>query len=115
MRETLVFLSLIGDSGLHPHTRYAHWFLNSLYLISATAIVYSLFALFRPVRYLFRTQPKEREEARQICAVCRWCLAMFPSTGCPVKIPDQTNAAQNPQRRQNETAGQHYKRRREQP
>ena len=51
VRETALFLAYIGNTALKPHTRYARWFLDSLYLISSVGVLYSLFALFRPVRY----------------------------------------------------------------
>jgi phosphatidylglycerol lysyltransferase len=63
---TLRFLSLNGDARLVPHTHYAQWFLFSLYLISASAVVYAGFALFRPVIYQLRTLPRERAIAAQI-------------------------------------------------
>ncbi len=66
---TLEFLSLRGDPTLPPHTRYAEWFLNSLYLMTSAAFVYSLYAVFRPVLYRFRTHPHEIERAHQILAV----------------------------------------------
>ncbi|MCE5251046.1 phosphatidylglycerol lysyltransferase domain-containing protein [bacterium] len=66
IRETLLFFSLQGDPGIVPHTHHAQWFLDSLYLVTVTALVYSLFTLFRPVIYIFRILPGERELARQI-------------------------------------------------
>ena len=66
IRHTFAYLSLSGDIHLVPHTRYARWFLNSLSLITMTAIVYSLYAIFRPVFYRFRTLPQEREQASEI-------------------------------------------------
>ena len=60
IHRTTLFLTLVGDPSLVPHTRYALWFLDSLYLIVSTAIGYSLFALFRPVAYRFGTLPHER-------------------------------------------------------
>ncbi len=66
VRRTLLFLSLIGDPQVTPHTRYARWFLNSLYLMTATAIGYSVFAIFRPVVYHYRTLPQERALAKEI-------------------------------------------------
>ena len=68
IHRTLLFLSLIGDPRIAPHTRSAHWFLESLYLITITAIGYSVFALFRPVIYQFRTLPRERALAAEIAA-----------------------------------------------
>lgn len=63
---TLRLLSLGGDTGLVPLTGYGHWFLDSLYLITITAVVYSGIALFRPVIHQFRTLPRERAMAREI-------------------------------------------------
>lgn len=69
VRRTLLFLSLVGDPHIVPRTHYAQWFLDSLYLMTATAIGYAGFALFRPVIYQFRTLPHEREWARQLLAM----------------------------------------------
>ncbi len=63
---TLRLLTLQGDLRLVPHTHYAHWFLMSLYLISGTALLYSGFALFRPVIHEYSTLPRERRHARGI-------------------------------------------------
>jgi len=68
LRHTLLFLSLAGDPQVVPQTHYAHWFVDSLYLITVAAIGYSLFALFRPVNYQFRTRPRERALAAEIVA-----------------------------------------------
>jgi len=65
---TLRFLSLSGDPRLVPHTHYAQWFLFSLYLMTFSAVLYSGFALFRPVIYQFRRLPRERAMAREIVA-----------------------------------------------
>lgn len=63
---TFRFLSLTGDPRLVPHTRYALWFLNSLYLVGIAAVIYSAFALFRPVIYRLRILPRERMWAVEI-------------------------------------------------
>jgi phosphatidylglycerol lysyltransferase len=63
---TLRFLSLSADPHLVPRTHYAHWFLDSLYIMTSAAIVYSGFALFRPVIYRFSVVPRERALARGI-------------------------------------------------
>jgi len=65
LRETLTILAL-GDPPLVPHTRHALWFLDSLKLVTITALVYSLAMLFRPVVYRYRTHPREREHAEAI-------------------------------------------------
>jgi len=66
IHRTLLFLFLVSDPQIVPHTRYAHWFLDSLYLMTITAMGYSIFALFRPVIYKFRTLPQERAIATDI-------------------------------------------------
>jgi phosphatidylglycerol lysyltransferase len=66
IHRTLLFLTFIGDAQLVPHTRYAAWFLDSLYLISAAAVLYVGFALFRPIIYRFHTLPHERLRAQAI-------------------------------------------------
>jgi phosphatidylglycerol lysyltransferase len=60
VNTTFHYLILIGDPELIPRTRYARWFLDSLYMISIMAIVYSIFSVFRPVIYKYRTLPRER-------------------------------------------------------
>jgi phosphatidylglycerol lysyltransferase len=70
VRRTLLFLSLVGDPGIVPHTRYAQWFLDSLYLMTVTAIAYSGLVMFQPVVYHFRTLPQERFRAKEITGQC---------------------------------------------
>lgn len=66
IQRTFLFLSLVGDPQIVPHTRYALWFLDSLYLITGTAMAYAAVAVFRPVVYRFRTLPHEREQAARL-------------------------------------------------
>jgi phosphatidylglycerol lysyltransferase len=66
IHRTLLFFSLAGDPALTPHTRYAHWFLDSLYLMSITAFSYAGFALFRPVIYQYAMLPHERTLATHL-------------------------------------------------
>lgn len=66
VHRTVEFLALQGDPQIVPHTHYARWFLDSLNLITLTAFGYSLFALFRPVLYRFRTVPHEHALAAEI-------------------------------------------------
>jgi phosphatidylglycerol lysyltransferase len=68
VKQTLSFLSLAADPKVVPRTRYARWFLDSLNLITLAAMVYALFAVFRPVVYRFRTLPHERKHAEDITA-----------------------------------------------
>jgi phosphatidylglycerol lysyltransferase len=66
--KTFSFLTLVGDPELVPHTNYARWFLDSMYVISITAIAYSIFALYRPAIYTFRILPGERYIAKELAA-----------------------------------------------
>jgi phosphatidylglycerol lysyltransferase len=69
IRQSLqqAFLALsFQSSNLVPQTRYAQWFLHSLWVITVTALVYSLFSLFRPVLYRFSSENGERAEATAI-------------------------------------------------
>ncbi|MGH7885293.1 MAG: bifunctional lysylphosphatidylglycerol flippase/synthetase MprF [Thermodesulfobacteriota bacterium] len=64
--RTIQFLSLVWDTGLVPKTRYAAWFLDSLSLLSLTAIIYAVFSLFRPAVYRLKTLPAERDQAKKL-------------------------------------------------
>src|SRR5215475_13010365 len=66
IHQTLLYLSWVGDATLAPHTRHAAWFLDSLYVISATLIAYVGFALFRPIIYRHGAPPHERATAKKI-------------------------------------------------
>lgn len=66
IRQTFTVMSLVADVQLEPLTRHALWFLDSLRLMSVTALVYAGFAVFRPVAYQFRTLPRERALAAEI-------------------------------------------------
>jgi phosphatidylglycerol lysyltransferase len=66
IRRTLAALTFNTDPALVARTRFAAWFLDSLDLISAVALIYALYALFRPVFYRLRTLPHERSLAAQI-------------------------------------------------
>jgi phosphatidylglycerol lysyltransferase len=68
IKQTLLFLSLNGDPEIVPRTRHAEWFLDSLNMMTATAIAYAIFAVFRPVVYRYRTLPHERKHAEDITA-----------------------------------------------
>jgi phosphatidylglycerol lysyltransferase len=66
VRETYRYLTFYGDPSLVPRTRHARWFLDSLFVMTATAILYSLYGFFRPALYQFRTHPHELSLARDI-------------------------------------------------
>lgn len=66
IRQTLSALVFSKDPSLVPRTRFAVWFLDSLDLIAVVALLYGLYALFRPVYYRLRTLPHERSRAAEI-------------------------------------------------
>lgn len=66
VRKAILFLTMVGDTGLVPHTRYAVWFLDSLYLTGFTVAAYSAFALFRPAFYTLSIHPHEIQAATEI-------------------------------------------------
>ncbi len=68
VHRSLRFISLLGDPTIVPHTRYARWFLDSLYLMTASLIGYAGFAVFRPAVYRFTTFPHEQGRAKEIVA-----------------------------------------------
>ena len=57
-------LLLIGNSDLHPNTRFGRWFLDSLHVVGAVAAVYAAYGVFRPIRYKLDTEPRERGMAK---------------------------------------------------
>ncbi len=68
-REAVLFLSLVGDDQVIPQTRYARWFLESLYTMSFAVIVYCVAVLFRPVVHRLQTHPHEVARARVIARI----------------------------------------------
>ncbi len=63
---TLRFFTLAGDPRLVPRTHFAAWFLDSLYVISASALLYSIFSVFRPAVYEFATHPHEAKQMTRL-------------------------------------------------
>lgn len=57
---------LIGNSDLHPHSRHARWFIDSLNLLGASSLLYGVYSLFRPLEYRFRVLPEERLKADRL-------------------------------------------------
>ncbi len=66
VKQTLSSLMLMRDPQIIPRTHHARWFLDSLNITTAMAIVYALFAVFRPAVYRLRTLPLERKRAEEI-------------------------------------------------
>ena len=80
LRNTLLFLSLVGDHRIVPLTHYAHWFLNSLYLVTTVGIAWLGFALFRPVVYRYTTQSRELARAHRMVEIHGRCAQDFFKT-----------------------------------
>ena len=64
--NTLRQYTLIGDTGLVPHTRYAAWFLNSLTIVGVATLAYCLYNILRPLSFELREAPIERAMAREL-------------------------------------------------
>jgi phosphatidylglycerol lysyltransferase len=64
--RALRFLSWSGDVTIAAHTRFARWFIDSLYISGAAALLYSAFALFPPVAFRLTILPRERNRAKEI-------------------------------------------------
>ncbi len=66
MRQTVVMFTQYYDPGLVPDTRFGRYFINSIYIISAVTLGYSLWMLLRPVLFRQLASQSDRERARQI-------------------------------------------------
>jgi phosphatidylglycerol lysyltransferase len=66
LEQTLRCLAFRADTAFQPHTRYARWFIDSLYLISTTSLTYATFSVFQPVIYHLSIEPQERMRAARI-------------------------------------------------
>ena len=66
IRRTLDEFFLMGNADLVPATHHAKWFLKSLNVAGATTIFLVVTSLFRPLKYHFDTQEKERKQALEI-------------------------------------------------
>ena len=68
VRQTVVMFTQFYNPGVLPATRFARYFVNSIYIVSAVTIGYALLMLIRPVLVRRGASPDEREKARQIVA-----------------------------------------------
>ncbi len=55
-----------SSSDLMAHSRFSHWFLNSLTIVGIATILYCLYSILRPLEYTLREVPAEREAARKL-------------------------------------------------
>ena len=54
----------LGQSDLVPHTRYAHWFLDSITMVGILSVGIAGFAVWRPIAWRARNLPAERAQAQ---------------------------------------------------
>lgn len=64
--NTLQQYSPFSSSDLVAHTRYSHWFLNSLTVVGVATILYCLYSILRPLRYELQEAPAERAHAHAL-------------------------------------------------
>ncbi|HYR89687.1 MAG TPA: phosphatidylglycerol lysyltransferase domain-containing protein [Terriglobia bacterium] len=64
--KTISLLTFSPVPDLAPRTHYATWFLYSFKLMTVIAVAYAGASVFRPVVYIFRTRPYERDTARRL-------------------------------------------------
>ncbi len=64
--ETTINQFLLTDNSMHPHTRNAVWFLDSLNFLGITAFAFGVYNLFRPIAYRLSTLPGEREQVKEL-------------------------------------------------
>ena len=58
IRRTFEFMLFLDDPAIVPRTRLAHWFIQSLEVLSVAVIIYAAIKLYRPVFYRLREAPR---------------------------------------------------------
>jgi phosphatidylglycerol lysyltransferase len=66
IRRTFEFMLFLDDPAIVPRTRLAHWFIQSLEVLSVAIIIYAAIKLYRPVLYRLREAPRDRQAAADI-------------------------------------------------
>ena len=66
LARTLREFTLVGNSDLVAHTRYARWFLDSLHIMGIAAGLLAVYSLFRPMAFRLRTLPHQRARMKSI-------------------------------------------------
>jgi len=66
IRRTFEFMMFLDDPAIVPRTRLAHWFIQSLEVLSVAVVIYAAIKLYRPVLYRLREAPRDRQNAREI-------------------------------------------------
>jgi phosphatidylglycerol lysyltransferase len=66
IRRTFEFMLFLDDPAIVPRTRLAHWFIQSLEVLSVFIIIYAVIKLYRPVLYRLREAPRDRQTALEL-------------------------------------------------
>lgn len=66
VRQTVVMFTQFYNPGLVPATRFARYFVNSIYIVSAVTVGYALLMLIRPVLVRQGASVDERRKAKEI-------------------------------------------------
>ncbi len=66
LRQTGVMFTQFYNPGLMPTTRFASYFVSSIYVVGAVTIGYALIMLIRPVLVRKGPSPEERQKAKEI-------------------------------------------------
>lgn len=66
IRRTFEFMLFLDDPAIVPRTRLAHWFIQSLEVLSIAIIIYAALKLYRPVLYRLRDAPRDRQTAMEL-------------------------------------------------
>jgi phosphatidylglycerol lysyltransferase len=66
IRQTTVMFTQFYNPGLIPTTRFARYFANSIYIVSAVTIGYALIMLIRPVLVRHPVTVEDKQKAKQI-------------------------------------------------
>lgn len=68
LRQTMVMFTQFYDPGLHPLTGFGRYFGDSIYVVAAATMFYSMVMLVRPVLVREPASPAERERAAALVA-----------------------------------------------
>src|SRR5262249_16181889 len=66
VRRTFEFMLFLDDPAIVPRTRLAHWFIQSLDVLSVTVIIFAAIPLYRPLFFRLREAPRDRQIALEI-------------------------------------------------
>src|SRR5262249_40603830 len=65
---TIDQFDLTTNHPLHPYTKRAHLFVDSLSFVSAGAVIYAAVSLFQPLRFRLTDQPANRQRLADLLA-----------------------------------------------